>query len=292
MNRKRVIIATLAGVVLIAAGVLLAAFYGDNLPGTPNPSSSPSPSSKPTPTQTLSPTPTPTQQKPLIYTYSIVHTYPHDISAFTEGLVFQDGSLFESTGMFAYSSLRRVDLASGEVLQQTVLDSQYFGEGIAVVNDTIVQLTWRNHVGFVYGKDNFTLLRTFIYQTEGWGITFNGTHLIMSDGSPNLYFLDPATFAVVGQVSVRDGKTPIMNINELEYVNGDLYANIWMDAKIAVINPSTGQIKAWIDLSGLHSESNIDDVLNGIAYDQQTGRLFVTGKNWPSLYEIKLVLKS
>jgi glutaminyl-peptide cyclotransferase len=306
MQRKYLLGAVLVAVLLVASGAAIVVLQGLKSPGDTNPAVTPTPTATPTetpmltPTQTTMPTPTPTQtpqnnQGPTNYTYSIVHTYPHDASAFTEGLVYIDGNLYESTGSFlssAPSSLRRVDLSSGDVLQQQVLDSQYFGEGIAVVNDTIIQLTWQSHVGFVYGKDNFTLLRTFSYSTEGWGLTYNGSCLIMSDGSSNLYFLEPSSFQVIGQVSVKDGNRAVTNINELEYINGDVYANIWMDTKIAIINPSSGQVKAWIDLTGIHSSSNIDNVLNGIAYDQQNGRLFVTGKNWPSLYEIKLVPKS
>jgi glutamine cyclotransferase len=233
-------------------------------------------------------------QGPLNFTYKIVNTFPHDPTAFTEGLTFVDGALYESTGAFpssAPSSLRRVDLASGAVLQQQILDSQYFGEGIAVVNDTIVQLTWQSHVGFIYGRENFSLLKTFSYPTEGWGITYNGSDLIMSDGSSNLYFLDPVAFQTVGQVSVKDSGSSVSNINELEYINGDVYANIWMQQKIAIINPGTGQVKAWIDLNGIYASQNIDYVLNGIAYDQTNDRLFVTGKNWPNLYEIQLTQK-
>ena len=176
-------------------------------------------------------------------------------------------------------------------MQQQVLDSQYFGEGIAVVNDTIVQLTWQSHVGFVYDRENFSLLKTFSYPTEGWGITYNGSDLIISDGSSNLYFLDPATFQTVGQVSVKDGGSSVSNINELEYINGDVYANIWIQQKIAIINPANGQVKAWIDLTGIYNPANSEYVLNGIAYDQANGRLFITGKNWPNLYEIQLTPK-
>lgn len=290
-------VVAVASVVVVAA--LMAGFFGSKPDVTfPGSSQAPNqtPSAIPSPTILPSPSPTPTQsvQGPLNYTYRIIQTFPHDPSAFTEGLIFVDGALYESTGTFpssAPSSLRRVDLASGVVLQQQILDSQYFGEGIAVVNDTIVQLTWQSHVGFVYGKENFSLLKTFNYPTEGWGITYNGAHLIMSDGSSNLYFLDPVTFERVGQISVKAGSSSVVNINELEYINGDVYANIWMQQKIAVINPATGQVKAWIDLNGLYNPGNFEYVLNGIAYDQANGRLFVTGKNWPNLYEIQLTLK-
>jgi glutamine cyclotransferase len=171
-----------------------------------------------------------------------------------------------------------------------MLPYQDFGEGIAIVNNTIIQLTWQSHIGFIYDKTTFALLGNFSYPTEGWGLTFDGTHLIMSDGSNNLYFLDPTTFQRTGQIQVHDGNTTVVNINELEYINGDVYANIWQTNTIAIINPETGQVKAWIDLTGLPCEntSNPGAVLNGIAYDQKNDRLFVTGKDWPSLYQINL----
>jgi glutamine cyclotransferase len=224
------------------------------------------------------------------YTYTIVNTYPHDTNAFTEGLVYLDGFLYESTGLYGNSTLRRVDLTTGNVLQEAVLQFQYFGEGIAIVNNTIIQLTWRSHIGFIYNKTTFTLIGNFTYPTEGWGLTFGNKKLIMSDGSDYLFFLDPITFQLTGQIQVRDGNTTVININELEYINGDVYANIWQTNKIAIINPETGQVKAWIDLTGLASENtlNAEAVLNGIAHDQKDDRLFVTGKSWSSLYQIKL----
>ncbi|MBE3116624.1 glutaminyl-peptide cyclotransferase [Candidatus Bathyarchaeota archaeon] len=279
MKKLSLAIAVVAVASVLVVAALIAGFFGSKL-GVTFPASSQAPTQNP--------------QGPLNYTYKIVNTFPHDPTAFTEGLTFADGALYESTGAAlssAPSSLRRVNLASGAVLQQQILDSQYFGEGIAVVNDTIVQLTWQSHVGFVYGRENFSLLKTFSYPTEGWGLTYNGSDLIMSDGSSNLYFLDPVTFQTVGQVSVKDGNSSIFNINELEYINGDVYANIWMQQKIAIINPANGQVKAWIDLTGIYNPANSEYVLNGIAYDQANGRLFVTGKNWPNLYEIQLTPK-
>jgi len=227
------------------------------------------------------------------YTYTIINTYPHDTNAFTEGLVYSDGFLYEGTGINGDSSLRRVNLTTGTVQQQVTLPSQYFGEGITIVENKIVQLTWQSHIGFIYDKTTFALFGNFSYTTEGWGLTFDGKHLIMSDGTDNLYFLDPATFQRTGQVAVHDGNTTIVNINELEYVNGDVYANIWLTNTIAIINPQTGQVKGWINLTGLPSEQNPNPnaVLNGIAYDQANNRLFVTGKDWPILYQIKLVPK-
>ena len=225
---------------------------------------------------------------PVHYTYRIVNTYPHDTSAFTEGLVFSNGSLFESTGEYGTSSLRRLTLQAADVLQEYKLSSEYFGEGLTAVNGSLIQLTWLDRMGFVYDQDTFGLLRNFSYSTEGWGLTYDGSNLIMSDGTSKLTFLNPETFEVVRQVSVKDGNNSITNINELEYINGDVYANIWMTQKIAIINPQTGQVKGWIDLSGIYQSNDVNAVLNGIAYDSQTGGLFVTGKNWPHLYEIEI----
>ncbi len=225
------------------------------------------------------------------YTYTIVNAYPHDTSAFTEGLFYSDGFLYESTGIYGNSSLRREDLTTGNVVQEYILPAQYFGEGIAIVNNTIIQLTWQSNMGFIYNKTTFALLGNFTYPTQGWGLTYDGKNLIMSDGTDHLYFLNPATFQQTGQIQVHDGKTPVVNINSLDYINGEVYANIWLTNTIAIINPDTGQVKAWINLTGLQDEnnSNPNAVLNGIAYDQQTNRLFVTGKDWPNLYQIKLI---
>ncbi len=226
------------------------------------------------------------------YTYKVVNTYTHDTAAYTEGLLYSGGYLYESTGQVGTSWLRKVNLESGEVLKQVDLGGELYGEGLTQVGDTLVQLTWRNHVGFVYDKDTFALLSNFTVASEGWGLTYDGSRLILSDGSARLYFLYPSTHQVVGQVIVKDGNQEVTKINELEYVGGDVYANIWQTTNVAIINPLTGQVKGWIDLSGLHQSQGPDDVLNGIAYDSQTGRLFVTGKNWPSLYQIELTPKT
>jgi glutamine cyclotransferase len=226
---------------------------------------------------------------PTLYTYQIIKMHPHDTTAFTEGLVFNNGVLYESTGEYGYSSLRQVNLENGDVQHDVFLPNKYFGEGITVVNDSIVQLTWRENIGFIYDKETFSLLGNFSYSSEGWGLTFNGSDLIMSDGTSKLSFLDPITFQMVEQVSVHDGNTPVTNINELEFINGDVYANIWMQQKIAIINPQTGTVKGWIDLTGIYQSNNLDHVLNGIAYDSQTNRLLITGKDWPNLYEITII---
>jgi glutamine cyclotransferase len=278
--------------------VLAVAFIAASLSGlTPSNGSTPTPSPIQTPSQpTYSPTPTPTplptistSKAAATYTYKIVKTYPHDTSAFTEGLVFDNGVLYESTGMS--SSLRRVDLESGSIQKQIDLPAEYFGEGLTVVNDSLVQLTWQNHIGFIYDKATFGLLGNFSYSTEGWGLTYNGSCLIMSDGSSNLHFLDPVTYQKVGQVNVHDGSASITNINELEYVNGDIYANIWLQQKIAIINPQTGAVKGWIDLSGIYQTVDPNAVLNGIAYDTKTSSLYITGKDWPHLYQITITPK-
>jgi glutamine cyclotransferase len=233
----------------------------------------------------------PIEPETLNYTYNIVNVYPHDEAAFTQGLVFEDGILYEGTGLRGQSTLRRVDLETGEVIQVYGLPEQFFGEGITVFGDKIIQLTYTSGKGFVYDKNSFDLLQEFEYPTdEGWGITHNGSALIMSDGTAILYFLDLATFQTVGQVEVHDGE-PVTALNELEYVDGSVYANVWKEDKIAIINPETGQVTGWIDLGGLRDLVNqgTSDVLNGIAYDKKTGRLFVTGKLWSKLFEIELV---
>ena len=232
----------------------------------------------------------PADSKLAYYTYSIVNTYPHDENAFTQGLVYENGSLYESTGFYGSSTLRRVKLENGEILQLYTLPEWYFGEGITILDDKIIQLTWNEHKGFIYDKHSFDLLQEFSYSTEGWGITYDGNRLIMGNGSATLIFLDPETFEKVGQVEVHD-TAPVTQINELEYINGKVYANIWKEEKIAIINPQTGQVEGWIDLSGIRDIENqdVDNVLNGIAYDAEHDRLFVTGKLWPKLFEIKLI---
>jgi glutamine cyclotransferase len=228
--------------------------------------------------------------EPRSYTYTVVNAYPHDPGAFTEGLVFENGFLYESTGLSGNSTLRKVELETGQPLQLYSLPPQFFGEGITIFGDEIVQLTWQSHKGFVYDKDSFEILKEFSYLGEGWGITHGNNRLIMSNGSATLSFIDPVTFKVIGEIQVTDGDTPVTNLNELEYVNGDVYANVWHLDKIAIINIQTGQVKGWIDLTGLYHGVNADpeDVLNGIAYDAQGERLFVTGKRWSQLFEIKL----
>ena len=250
----------------------------------------------PLPTPTLpaveTPTPTAAPSSIPICTVRIVNTFPHDRAAYTQGLVFEDGEFYEGTGLYGQSTLRRVVLESGEVVQAISLSPEYFGEGIVTWQDRIVQLTWKSGVGFVYDKGSFELLDTFSYPTEGWGITHDGTRLIMSDGTPVLHFWDPATFAEVGSVEVRAGAGPVTRLNELEYIQGKVFANIYQTDYIAIVDPDTGQVTAWIDLRGLLGPEDYAepvDVLNGIAYDAKGGRLFVTGKLWPKLFEIEVL---
>ena len=227
-----------------------------------------------------------------VYTYKVINAYPHDRSAFTEGLVFEDGALYEGTGLHGYSTLRRVKLETGEILQICELPPQFFGEGVTVYENKIIQLTWQSHIGFVYDKYSFKLLQEFNYPDEGWGITHDGKHLIMSDGTETLHFLDPETFEEIGHIEVSANNIPVIRINELEYIQGEIYANIWQTERIARIDPLTGQVVGWIDLKGILSpedDSETVDVLNGIAYDAKNDRLFVTGKFWPKLFEIELI---
>jgi glutamine cyclotransferase len=227
-----------------------------------------------------------------VYSYRVIHTYRHDPTAFTEGLVFEGGALYEGTGLRGRSTLRKVDLKSGKVLQLHALPEPHFGEGIALYDDQIVQLTWKSHLGFVYARDSFELLRTFPYLTEGWGITYDGDRLIMSDGTSTLRFLDPQSFRETCQIQVCDDQGPVSRLNELEYVQGEIYANVWQTDRIARIDPRTGQVIGWIDLAGLlrpQDRTQPVDVLNGIAYDVGGHRLFVTGKLWPLLFEIEVL---
>ncbi len=227
------------------------------------------------------------------YTFTIINAYPHDRDAFTEGLAFENGTLYEGTGLYGKSSLRRVDLISGNVLQVHALPDEYFGEGITVFRDTIIQLTWRSKKGFVYDKSSFEVLREFTYETEGWGITHDGKRLIMSDGTSTLYFVDADTFQITEHTQVHDNGKPVNNLNELEFIDGQIYANIWRTENIAIIDPQDGRVTGWIDLSGIlppQSDGKPVDVLNGIAYDATNGCLLVTGKLWPQLFEIELTI--
>jgi glutamine cyclotransferase len=227
-----------------------------------------------------------------VYGYRIVNEYPHDPGAFTQGLFYENGFLYEGTGRRGHSSLRKVDLSTGEVLKIKPLSDRLFGEGIAGWDGRIVQLTLRAKKGFVYAESTFEIEREFTYSTQGWGITYDGKDFIMSDGTSALYSLEPGSFTRVGQVIVKDGHRAVMGLNELEYIKGEIYANVWRTDLIARISPATGKVTGWIGLTGLLSaedRSDTTDVLNGIAYDAEHDRLFVTGKYWPRLFEIRLI---
>ena len=226
-----------------------------------------------------------------VYSYRIINTYPHDPEAFTQGLVFVDGMLYESTGLYGRSSLRMVELETGRVLKSHSLPSRYFAEGITVFKDRIVQLTWRSRIGLVYDKGRFQLLKTFRYHTEGWGITHDNARLFMSDGTETIHILVPKTYKETGRLSVRDRNGPVKGLNELEFIEGEIFANVWPTERIARIDPATGIVVGWIDLKGLltvEDRMRRADVLNGIAYDGRGKRLFVTGKRWSRLFEIQL----
>jgi glutamine cyclotransferase len=232
------------------------------------------------------------------YGFKIVHTFPHDPDAFTQGLAFRDGFLYEGTGRTGRSSLRKVRLETGEVLQRIDLAPEVFGEGVALYKNEIIQLTWLSGKGLVYDASDFHLLREFSYPGEGWGLATNGApgreELFMSDGTPEIRVLDADTLREKRRFAVRDGSRPIDQLNELEYVEGELFANVWQSDKIARISPATGKVTGWIDLKGLLIpvyKLEPGAVLNGIAYDPVRKRLFVTGKLWPSLFEIRLIPK-
>lgn len=233
--------------------------------------------------------------KSVTYGYRVVRSYRHDPQAFTQGLIYLHGCLYESTGLNGHSSLRKVNLETGALLQEHDLPAQYFGEGLTNWKNTLVQLTWKAQTGFVYDLRTFRLLRTFHYQGEGWGLTEDGTDLVMSDGSSTLRFLDPQTFQVVRSIVVSDAGVEVHDLNELEYIHGHIYANVWQSNLIAVISPQNGNVLAWIDLTGLRPAStsgNSEAVPNGIAFDAAHHRLFVTGKQWPQLFQIQLLRKA
>ena len=226
------------------------------------------------------------------WTYKVVNTFAHDPKAFTQGLVFENGFLYEGTGLYGKSELRKVELETGNVLQQHKLPDEFFGEGITIFGDRIIQLTLKSRTGFVYSKETFELLREFSYPTEGWGLTNDGEYLIMSDGTPMLYFLNPETFKQNHKIMVLDQDSPVWGLNELEYIDGQIYANVWPTERIVSIEPETGEVIGWIDAGGILAPQDHNepvDVFNGIAYDPANRRLFVTGKFYPKLYEIKLI---
>ncbi len=226
------------------------------------------------------------------YDYEIRHVYPHDTSAFTEGLFYLNGYLYESTGLEQHSSIRKVRIKTGEVVQKVDIPPQYFGEGIVNWQGRLISLTWKSQIGFVFDLETFKLQRQFSYPGEGWALTRNDKQLIMSDGTPYLRFLDPKTLAETGRIEVTLEGKPLRNVNELEWVKGEIYANVWQTNTIVRIDPASGRVVGLVNLAGLLQPSDIvegqTDVLNGIAYDARGDRLFVTGKNWPKVFEIRL----
>jgi glutamine cyclotransferase len=225
------------------------------------------------------------------YSYEVVQAWPHDTTAFTEGLLFRHGDLLESTGLNGESTLRDVDLATGRVLKEISVPAQYFGEGLTVMGSHAYQLTWQNGIGFIYDADTFQLQGQFAYTGEGWGLTTDGRWLILSDGTSRIRFLDPATFKVVRTIDVTQAGRPVERLNELEWVKGEVFSNVWQTDEIMRIDPATGKVRGVIDLTGLLSPGDRrpdTDVLNGIAYDDAGDRLFVTGKRWPKVFEIRL----
>ncbi len=248
---------------------------------------------EPTEVATVSPAESATTAEDFtLYHATVVNRYPHDPEAFTQGLVWEEGQFLEGTGLRGRSTVRRVDAESGEVLQTVSLADTYFGEGITTFGDRLYQLTWQAQKGFVYDRQSFEVLQEFSYPTEGWGITHDGERLIMSDGTATLYFWDPQTLEEIGSITVTYQGEPVPRLNELEYIDGSIYANVWQTNQIVIIDPATGVVTGVIDLTDLLTadlRSGTEDVLNGIAFDAANDRLFVTGKLWPWIFEIKLV---
>ena len=235
------------------------------------------------------PTIPPTGSRAPVYNYTIVRSYPHDPDAFTEGLEYHDGLLYESTGLNGKSSIRKVKLETGEVLQNRNVSRDYFGEGITFWKDDLFQLTWISEIAFVYDANTFASKKSFNYKGEGWALTHNAEELVMSDGTPQLRFIDPATFKERRRITVTDAGTPITYLNELEWVKGEIFANVYTTDYIVRIDPATGRVTGWIDVRGMLPRQNDGNTVpNGIAYDAAGDRLFVTGKYWPKLFEIKI----
>jgi glutamine cyclotransferase len=234
----------------------------------------------------------PADERPVVLGYRVAAEYAHDTQAFTQGLVYYRGFLYESTGRYGVSSVRKLKLDTAQIVAQRRLPARYFGEGLTVAGDRLVQLTWRERTGFVYDPESLELLETFHYPTEGWGLAYDGAWLYMSDGSATIYRLDPETFGIVAKLEIRDAEGPVRRLNELEFTGGFLYANVWQEDRIAKIDPAGGRVVAWIDLGGLREDgASGAGVLNGIAVDPSSGRLLITGKLWPKLFAIDIVNK-
>lgn len=268
----------------LLASVLAVAGVGALLAGPLRPGRPAAPPSAPT-TPPAPPRATP------VYQHRVVRTFPHDRKAFTQGLVYRDGVFYESTGLYGESSLRKVAIETGNVLRQHDVDAQYFAEGLSEWGDTLVQLTWTSGIALAYDRETFKEVKRFAYTGEGWGLTRTDRHLVMSDGSATLKLLDPTTFAQVSVLQVHDEHGPVTALNELEMVKGLIFANVWQSHRLAMIAPDSGKVTGWIDLTGLlpASERARVDVLNGIAYDERGDRLFVTGKWWPTVFQVEVM---
>lgn len=303
MNARMSILTSLFLAVIVGAGVFAVTRWGGTVAPPPVVATSPAPVAPPTEAPTTSPTastngapasPLAQPASPTVYDYTVVNTYPHDPAAFTQGLVYRDGLFYEGTGLYGESSLRQVEPATGRVLQQHNLDATLFGEGIAVLGEQIYQLTWKNGVAFLYDRTTIQEKGQFTYATEGWGLTHDGQQLIMSDGTPVIYFRDPATFEETRRITVTVEGAPVPQLNELEYVEGKILANVWQTDYMLRIDPATGVVDGIYDFTGLLAQappstsSAAPDVLNGVAYDSATQRLFVTGKRWPALFEVEM----
>jgi len=248
----------------------------------------------PWPLLSCAPAGRPSPKSPREYTYEIVRAFPHDPAAFTQGLAYRDGFLYEGTGLKGRSSVRKVRLETGEIVQRVDLAPEFFGEGITLVKDKIIQLTWQSETGFVYDRKTFRRVRQFSYSGEGWGLATNGPQIFMSDGTSEIRILDSTTLRENRRIQVREGSKRIAQLNELEFVDGEIFANVWQTNRIACVSPQTGQVVGWIDLTGILSPMyrlEPGAVLNGIAYDSVRKRLFVTGKLWPKVFEIRLLPK-
>ncbi len=287
-------------VAALSAALLIGACGGEAAPAAPAATDTPAPTATPaltatpapaTPTSAPSPTASPVTGIP-VYGYTVVDIFPHDPNAWTQGLQYVDGFLYEGTGRKGQSSLRRVELETGAVLQQHDLDAAFYGEGILVLGDRIYQITWQEQTAFVYDRETFEELERFAYPTEGWGLTADDAgRIILSDGSDTLYFRDPTTFEEVGRLSVRYQGQPVLMLNELEFIDGEIWANVWQTDTIVRIDPASGDVVGFVDLTGLLANTTVmqpADVLNGIAYDAAGDRLFVTGKLWPAVFEIDI----
>lgn len=237
-------------------------------------------------------TPSSNVPEPATISYNIVNVYPHDTSSYTQGLQWHNGFLYEGTGLEGQSHLMKVNLKDGQAVQKISIDKTLFGEGITIINNKIYQLTWQNNKVFVYDLATFEKLKEFHWDHQGWGLTNNGKDLLISTGGNNIYFVDPETFRILNTISVNSNYGPLGDINELEYVDGKIYANIYGSDYIAVINPETGTVEAKLDFTGLLQKSGKtyehSDVLNGIAYDSTKNSFYITGKKWPALFEVKL----